>query len=117
MTFRENITMPASLVTAVSNVPLDCKIVLHTKNALNENEGVNPSGIDALHFHFDSGSFAPQAGAGSGSFVPQAGAGAGSAVPQAVLTTISSSMAFSSFRRFWSNINGWTERKHWSNID
>ena len=128
MTFRENITMSASLVTVVRNVPLDCKIVLHTKNALNENEGVNPSGIDALHFHFASGSFAPQAGAGSGSFVPQAGAGvgsaapqvgagAGSAVPQAVLTTISSSMAFSSFRRFWSNINGWTERKHWSNID
>ncbi len=76
---------------------------------LDKDEGVNPSGIDALLCYFISGSFAPQAGAGVGSFAPQAGAGVGSfapqagagvgsAVPQAVLTAFSSNMVFSPFK-------------------
>ncbi len=76
---------------------------------LDKDEGVNPSGIDALLCYFISGSFAPQAGAGVGSFAPQAGAGVGSfapqagagvgsAVPQAVLTAFSSNMVFPPFK-------------------
>ena len=65
---------------------------------LDKDEGVNPSGIDALLCYFVSGSFAPQAGAGVGSFAPQAGAGVGSAVPQAVLTAFSSNMVFPPFK-------------------
>ncbi len=65
---------------------------------LDKDEGVNPSGIDALLCYFISGSFAPQAGAGVGSFAPRAGGGVGSAVPQAVLTAFSSNMVFPPFK-------------------